>query len=66
MQCANKDKNILRCTCTYMSCTRRGMCCECVQYHLGSDEVPGCFFPPEAEKTYNRSRDYFISIYKNK
>ena len=31
------------CTCTY-SCSRRGKCCECVQYHIVMDQLPGCFF----------------------
>jgi hypothetical protein len=64
MVCANKNKNIKSCTCTYASCSRKGMCCECIQYHLSADEVPGCFFPPQAEKSYNRSREYYISVIK--
>ncbi|MCK5393668.1 MAG: hypothetical protein KAI91_04960 [Candidatus Omnitrophica bacterium] len=66
MECANKEKNIEHCTCTYSSCSRKGMCCECVSYHLSNNEIPGCFFNPEAEKTFNRSREYYISVSKNK
>lgn len=48
--CSNKKP----CPCTY-SCPRHGKCCECVAYHRGSGEVPGCFFSKEAEATYDRS-----------
>lgn len=53
------------CSCTYTSCVRHGKCCECVQYHQGKNEVPGCFFSKEGEKTYNRSIEYFYKDYKN-
>ncbi|MFH1363595.1 MAG: DUF6485 family protein [Candidatus Omnitrophota bacterium] len=62
MSCENKKKNSQICSCTYPGCSRKGLCCECLQYHLSNQEIPGCFFPPQAEKTYNRSRDYFISV----
>ncbi|HPW45056.1 MAG TPA: DUF6485 family protein [bacterium] len=59
MEC--KQKDILKnCTCTYTSCSRRGKCCECVMYHRKNGEIPGCFFPPEAEKSYDRSVENFI------
>jgi len=61
MECVNKKKNISFCTCTYPGCSRKGICCECIKYHLSRDEVPGCFFSPEAEKTFNRSKDYYIA-----
>ncbi|MGI6777979.1 MAG: DUF6485 family protein [Acetivibrionales bacterium] len=60
-----KDKNKENCTCTY-PCKRRGVCCECVQYHRSMGELPGCFFPPDAEKTYDRSIGHFISIMKKR
>jgi hypothetical protein len=62
MSCENKKNNLEFCKCTYSSCSRRGICCQCIQYHLPKSEVPGCFFGPEAEKTYNRSKEYFVSI----
>ena len=46
--------NKIECTCTY-SCPRRGKCCECVAYHRKLNQVPGCFFSKEGEKTYDRS-----------
>ncbi len=54
MEC-RKQKNLDRCGCTYTACDRRGMCCECVQYHASKKQIPGCLFPPEGEKLYDRS-----------
>ena len=54
MEC-KKEQNSTGCTCTYMSCERRGACCDCIQYHLASKQLPGCCFPPEAEASYDRS-----------
>jgi len=54
MEC-NQHQNLQQCTCTYSSCDKRGMCCECIQYHLKMKQLPGCCFPPEVEKTYDRS-----------
>ena len=28
-------------------------------------ELPGCFFPKDAERTYNRSFEYFAGLVKN-
>ena len=33
----------------------KGICCECVSYHLRNRELPGCCFPVAAERTYDRS-----------
>ncbi|HOK79482.1 MAG TPA: DUF6485 family protein [bacterium] len=65
MKC-NRDTNLKHCTCTYVSCSKRGMCCECVAYHRDSGEIPGCFFPPEAEKSYDRSIKNFINVWNKK
>jgi hypothetical protein len=54
MDC-KKDKNQKFCTCSYDPCSRNGVCCECLQYHLRSRELPGCCFPGAVEKTYDRS-----------
>jgi hypothetical protein len=64
MECKT-DKNKVRCTCSY-SCGKRGICCDCVRSHLASREVPGCFFPPDAEKTYNRSFEHFARLVTEK
>lgn len=66
MSCQNKDLNLSKCPCSYPGCSRKGVCCECLQYHLSCDEVPACFFSPEAERTYDRSIEYFISEYKKR
>ena len=59
------EKNKIICNCTY-PCSRKGMCCDCLRYHLSNEEVPACFFPDEIEKTYNRSIENFIKVYKER
>nr|WP_320131321.1 DUF6485 family protein [uncultured Holophaga sp.] len=49
-----------KCACTYLACDKRGNCCACVSYHKTKDEVPGCFFSAEGEKSYDRSRANFV------
>jgi len=63
MEC-DKKKNLADCTCTYESCSRRGKCCECVAYHRRNGELPGCFFPAAAERTYDRSIRKFVASVK--
>jgi len=63
MEC-KKERNLASCGCTYNSCGRRGMCCECIQFHLKNKELPGCCFPPAAEKTYDRSFKAFAKAWK--
>ncbi len=60
-ECSRISQNMDECTCSYEPCPRKGNCCECIMYHKSKNEVPGCLFPPEAEKTYDRSIDNFIS-----
>jgi hypothetical protein len=62
MNC-QKDMNLKDCTCTY-SCSKRGLCCECVAYHRAAGELPGCFFTKAGEKTYDRSVGNFIKLCK--
>jgi len=62
MDC-NLSFNTKKCTCTYTSCDKKGKCCECLSYHWKHRELPGCLFPPEAEKTYDRSLKKFLEIY---
>ena len=63
-KCANYDRNIAACTCTYDSCSRKGICCECIAYHRSHGELPGCLFPPEIERTYDRSIRKFLASMK--
>lgn len=62
MEC-NKQKNIKKCNCTYKGCSRHGICCECIKYHLSSNELPACCFPDNVEKTYNRSFEKFVELH---
>jgi len=57
------EVNKSRCSCTYEPCSRKGKCCECIRYHWECGELPGCLFPPEVERTYDRSISKFISTY---
>lgn len=61
MEC-KKDENKFDCTCTAMSCSNRGVCCDCVRYHREKDEIPGCFFPAGAERSYDRSIANFVRV----
>jgi hypothetical protein len=63
MEC-QKKQNLKNCVCTYAGCDKKGMCCECISYHLSSKQLPGCCFPPEAEKTYDRSFKAFAKAWK--
>jgi len=58
--------NKAKCPCTYEPCSRKGKCCECISYHLGFDELPACVFPPEVEKTYDRSIARFVEVFAYK
>ena len=62
MEC-QKEKNLETCGCTYLACDRRGICCECIKSHLSRKELPGCCFPPEVEKTYDRSFEAFAKAW---
>ncbi len=61
MEC-NIEVNKAGCACTYGSCARKGKCCECIAYHLKYDELPGCVFPPEVERTFDRSFTRFAEM----
>jgi len=58
------ETNKTKCTCTYEPCRRKGLCCECLTYHREHNELPGCLFPPEVERTYDRSIARFIRCHK--
>ncbi len=64
MEC-KKDRNMKFCNCTY-DCSKKGVCCDCIQYHLKLGEFPACFFPNDVEKTYDRSIATFIETYQNR
>ncbi|MCD6241758.1 hypothetical protein J7K27_09690 [Candidatus Bathyarchaeota archaeon] len=62
-ECPNLEVNLKNCTCTYMGCEKRGKYCECIRYHRERGELPGCLFPPEAERTYDRSIRKFVEVF---
>ncbi|MFP3871224.1 MAG: DUF6485 family protein [Syntrophobacteria bacterium] len=57
-----KEKNLLRCNCTYEPCDKKGICCECIASHLRMRELPGCCFPDDVEKTWDRSFETFAKL----
>jgi len=65
VECKQKE-NMAGCNCTYEPCSRKGICCECIKYHWSMQELPACVFPPEAERTYDRSIRKFIQVYKDR
>jgi len=60
MEC-KKEINAKNCPCTYLSCSRKGLCCECIKHHREAGELPACYFTKEEEKTYDRSIEHFLS-----
>lgn len=66
MRECNIEKNRAKCNCTYEPCSRKGICCECLSYHRSMDELPACFFPADVERTYDRSIEKFIEVYKRR
>ena len=62
MECPNREKNMEMCNCSYASCGRKGMCCECLHYHRKNGQLPACFFQEDAEITYDRSVEKFIEV----
>jgi hypothetical protein len=56
MECTQKSN---KCSCTY-PCERHGKCCDCLEYHRRRNELPGCLFSAEDERTYDRSIAFFV------
>ena len=52
MEC-KKDTNLGNCNCSYPSCSRKGVCCDCLRYHLASKQLPACCFPNAVERTFD-------------
>jgi len=57
-----KEKNASRCNCSYEPCSNKGVCCDCLAYHLRSRQLPACCFPDDAERTYDRSFEHFARL----
>jgi hypothetical protein len=60
------EVNKKHCNCTYDPCPRKGICCECVAYHRAQNQLPACYFPKDAERTYDRSVEKFLSLHLKK
>jgi len=61
MEC-KVNRNMNFCNCSYEPCSRKGTCCDCLQYHLKMRQLPACCFPDDVEKTYNRSFEKFAEL----
>ncbi len=61
MEC-NREKNLEKCNCTYEPCAKKGVCCQCIAYHLKMRQLPGCCFSSDAEATYDRSFEHFSRL----
>ena len=61
-ECPNVDSNMDQCNCSYPHCDKKGKCCECVRYHRSRGELPGCYFPDDVERTYDRSIERFVKL----
>jgi len=61
MEC-RQEENRKHCNCTYEPCSRKGVCCECLRFHLRSRELPGCCFSDSAERTFDRSFEHFARL----
>jgi len=59
MDC-KKERNLKICGCTYEPCARKGICCDCVSYHLQKRQLP------DAERTYDRSFEHFADLVAQK
>lgn len=60
MDCKNRKASLAKCNCSWASCERKGVCCECVAYHRAQDQIPACFFPNDVERAYDRSVKNFV------
>jgi hypothetical protein len=66
MRECNIKANKAKCNCSYEPCSRKGVCCECIQYHWRNGELSACFFPDDVEKTCDRSIETFIKTYQKR
>jgi hypothetical protein len=61
MEC-RKEENLMSCNCSYEPCERKGICCECIAYHLRMRDLPACCFSDDTERTYDRSFEHFARL----
>jgi hypothetical protein len=65
MEC-KKEENLKKCNCTYPGCDKKGVCCECLTFHLKNRELPACCFPNDVEKTFDRSFEKFSELVRER
>jgi len=65
MEC-QQENNLQNCNCTYPSCPRKGICCQCLRHHLENRQLPACCFSSEIEKTFDRSFESFVKLVQEK
>lgn len=61
MEC-KQEQNCISCNCSYEPCSRKGICCDYISYHLKMRDLPVCCFPDVAEQTYDRSFEHFARL----
>jgi hypothetical protein len=61
MDC-KKEENMKNCNCSYSGCSKKGICCSCLKFHLDNQELPACCFPNDVEKTYDRTFSKFAQL----
>lgn len=64
MEC-KKEQNKESCNCTY-TCSKKGICCDCISYHRKMNQLPACYFPNDIEKSYDRSIQNFLDTIKER
>ncbi len=64
MEC-KQELNKKKCNCSYDPCAKKGICCECLTYHLDMEELPACCFPDNVERSWDRSFKKFVEIHKD-
>lgn len=65
MNDCNVVKNQTQCNCSY-PCSKKGVCCECVEYHRNNNELPACYFNAKYEATYDRSVRSYLKMLREK
>lgn len=66
MNCPHRAENLTRCACSYPGCPTKGTCCACLRKHLKNRQLPGCCFPSDVEKTFDRSFERFADLVQRK
>ena len=61
-----QERNAAGCGCSYEPCANKGLCCECLRSHWAAGELPGCLFPPDVERTYDRSVERFVKTFRER